>query len=104
MVNNSAQAVAKSKSSNGGRANEKDLTIETYIADHRLKIVISDSGAGISKEHLEKIFEPLFSTKSFGVGLGLPIVKGILEQHSGDIEIESTLNVGTKVTLSLPLN
>ena len=51
---------------------------------------------------LSKIYEPLFSTKSFGVGLGMPTVKQIMEQHGGGIEIESEEGRGTTVTLWLP--
>jgi len=52
---------------------------------------------------LARIFEPLFSTKSFGVGLGLPTVKQIMEQHGGDIEITSGEGQGTRVLLWLPV-
>jgi signal transduction histidine kinase len=52
---------------------------------------------------LEKIFEPLYSTKSFGVGLGLPTVRQIMEQHGGGIEIASEAGRGTDVSLWLPL-
>ena len=51
---------------------------------------------------LSRVFEPLFSTKGFGVGLGMPIVKQIMEQHGGGIEIVSEQGRGTGVTLWLP--
>ena len=49
-----------------------------------------------------QIFEPLFSTKGFGVGLGLPIVKDIIDKHNGNIIIKNNVNGGTKVTLAFP--
>ncbi len=52
---------------------------------------------------MEKIFEPLFSTKSFGVGLGIPIIKNIMEEHYGGIEIKSKIGQGTTVTLWLSI-
>jgi signal transduction histidine kinase len=51
---------------------------------------------------IDRLFEPLFSTKSFGVGLGLPIAKGIMEQHGGGVEISSQKDIGTTVVLWLP--
>jgi len=79
------------------------LIVESRIAENRIEICVSDDGEGIPQESLEKIFEPLYSTKSFGVGLGLPIVKGIMEQHSGGIEVENLVDMGTRFTLWLPL-
>ncbi|MCA9432253.1 MAG: hypothetical protein KC940_17205, partial [Candidatus Omnitrophica bacterium] len=52
---------------------------------------------------LEKVLEPLYSTKSFGVGLGLPIVSQIMEQHEGGLELKSEVGKGTTATLWLPL-
>jgi len=78
------------------------LCIKTQCNNKRIEIVISDTGTGIPEEIMEKIFEPLFSTKGFGVGLGMPVVKQIMEQHGGGIEIDSEEGKGTSVTLWLP--
>jgi len=82
---------------------EKTLTIETGITDSKLDICISDSGPGISDEELIKIFEPLYSTKVYGIGLGLPIVKQIIERHNGEVDIISKPGQGTSVHLKLPI-
>ena len=79
------------------------ISIETHINDKRVEILVRDVGSGMSKEIIEKIYEPLFSTKGFGVGLGMPTVKQIMEQHNGGIEISSDENKGTSVLLWLPL-
>jgi signal transduction histidine kinase len=63
---------------------------------------VADNGPGIPQDRLPKIFEPLFTTKSFGVGLGLPTVRQIVEQHGGTIDVESTVDVGTAFTIWLP--
>lgn len=68
----------------------------------QVEIDVIDNGVGIFEEHLEKIFEPLFSTKDFGVGLGMAIVKNIVAQHQGEIRIESNRGVGTTVSIRLP--
>jgi signal transduction histidine kinase len=72
-------------------------------ASSRLEIRVSDTGPGIPKDVRARVFEPLFSTKRYGVGLGLPIVKNIVEQHGGGIEIESQAGQGTTVILWLPV-
>ncbi|MDH3474525.1 MAG: ATP-binding protein, partial [Rhodospirillales bacterium] len=60
-------------------------------------------GPGIPAQDLDRVFEPLYSTKSFGVGLGLPLVRRITEQHDGDIEVESEPGRGTRFVIRLPL-
>ncbi|MBN1813865.1 MAG: HAMP domain-containing histidine kinase, partial [Anaerolineae bacterium] len=82
---------------------KKLLTVSTHVSGDRLKIQIKDTGNGIPDAGMDSLFEPLFSTRSFGVGLGLPIVKSIMEQHGGGIEINSQLDVGTTVVLWLPV-
>ena len=82
---------------NGGR-----LDVKITPDDECVKIEISDTGEGISKDHLEKIFEPYFSTKETGTGLGLAIVYKIIETHHGTITVESEKETGTKFTVRLP--
>jgi signal transduction histidine kinase len=86
-----------------GTARESSISVRTKVVAGRFQVVVSDTGAGIPPEVFPKIFEPLFSTKGFGIGLGLPTVKQIIEQHGGDIQIESSVGQGTTVTLWLPL-
>ena len=78
------------------------MLIETSQKNNRIEITVKDNGCGIPDELMDKIFEPLFSTKGFGVGLGMPTVKQIMQQHNGGIEIHSEVNVGTEITLWLP--
>lgn len=82
----------------------KRLRIETCQVSKRIEIAISDNGKGIDDETMENIFEPLFSTKTFGVGLGMPTVKHIMEQHGGGIEITSEKTKGTTIILWLPVS
>lgn len=63
---------------------------------------ISDNGSGISKENLKKIFDIYFTTKNNGTGMGLSIVRQIILQHNGTIDVESELNRGSKFTITLP--
>lgn len=67
-------------------------------------VLISDSGPGIPKENLGKLFEPLFTTKAKGIGLGLPITKSIIDQHGGTIEVQSPPGAGCTVIITLPLH
>jgi len=87
-----------------GSTNDNHLTIKSCIFKNRLEIRISDSGPGVPKEELQKIFEPLFSTKNFGLGLGLPIVKQIMEQHKGGFKImNNKKNNGATAIIWLPV-
>jgi signal transduction histidine kinase/CheY-like chemotaxis protein len=70
--------------------------------DTMAKVTVQDSGAGVSEEDMAHIFEPFFSTKKQGTGLGLAMVRGILSQHSGTVEIRSTVGVGTSVSMVWP--
>jgi signal transduction histidine kinase len=81
----------------------KQIVLRTGMADGELLLAIEDTGPGMAPETLARIFEPLFSTKSFGTGLGLPTVKQIVNQHGGTIAVDSEVGKGTCVTVRLPL-
>ncbi len=80
------------------------LIVSTRVAPNGPggEIRFKDHGEGIDHETLKKIFNPFFTTKEKGSGLGLPIVKSIIESHQGTIKIDSTLGQGTTVIISLP--
>jgi len=97
-VNNACQSML----GDGEQGKTRNLAVNTSNNKDEVIIQVIDSGSGISAENLEKIFEPMFSTRTFGVGLGLPVVKKVMEQHNGQVEIDSQLGKGTTVTLRLP--
>ncbi len=102
VVDNAFQALAATP----GATNEntpRAVTVTTRITEGRFELVFADNGPGIPGDVLPQVTEPLFSTKSFGTGLGLPTVKRIMEDHNGGIEIESEVGQGTRVVLWLPL-
>lgn len=80
-----------------------EITISAHQDKNRLKIVFQDNGKGMSEETKSKIFTPFFSTKEGGTGLGLGIVERIIQNHKGEIKVESTLRKGTIFTLSFPI-
>lgn len=78
------------------------LRVEAKSTKNHVEIIISDSGSGILPEQMDKIFNYYYTTKEKGVGLGLPIAHRIIEAHHGQLNIESRLGSGTKVTVVLP--
>ncbi len=78
------------------------LQIGTGASNGHAWVEIQDTGCGIPNENLEKIFQPLFTTKPRGIGLGLAITRGLVEQNGGNIEIGSQVGIGTRFKLSLP--
>jgi signal transduction histidine kinase len=82
------------------------LTVRTRLIEEELvEIKVIDTGRGIPKEHRERVFEPFFTTKEEwqGRGLGLSVAFRIIEQHNGSIVIDSELEKGTEVTVTLPI-
>lgn len=92
LVRNSQQAMP-----DGGQ-----IDIQTSSADDRVTLAVIDTGKGMDERARKKAFEPFFSTKSNGSGLGLPTVRKIIEAHGGTIACESELGRGTKFTIELP--
>ena len=78
------------------------LSVIARAEDHRVHVKISDTGVGMDAEALERVFEPYFSTKTGGTGLGLPIAKRNVELTGGTIAVTSERDRGTTVELSLP--
>jgi signal transduction histidine kinase len=78
------------------------LTIDGAATDSELVIRVADTGVGMDEEALARVFEPYFSTKTSGTGLGLPIARRNIELSGGSIEVVSSKGAGTSVTLKLP--
>ncbi len=99
LLENACQALTESEHD----CTQATVALSASVIDGRLAISVTDNGPGIPEDIRERIFDPLFSTKSFGVGLGLPLVRQVVEQHGGEIAVDTNLDEGTTVTLSLPL-
>lgn len=81
---------------------EPELKIYFQILENTIKIHVKDNGSGIPNHIFERIFEPKFTTKDSGKGLGLAMVKNIVKAHKGNISVETELNKGTIFTVELP--
>lgn len=90
---------------NAGHAIEGkgEIYIKTYNQNDGVVAEVQDTGKGIPKDKLQRIFEPGYTTKSSGMGLGLSLVQQMIEEHQGKIEVESTVNVGTTFRIILPV-
>ncbi len=87
----------------GTQGDDARATVETAIQRDRLLIRVHDSGCGIDRETMDKIFELLYTTEGFGLGLGLPVVDPLTGQLGGRVTIQSEPPRGTTATLWLPL-
>ena len=93
IINNAVDALKEKK--------DKWIKISTNKNAGKIQITVTDNGKGFSEEQAKNLFQPFFTTKANGTGLGLVIVKKILTRMQGEIKIESILNIGTTVTISL---
>jgi nitrogen fixation/metabolism regulation signal transduction histidine kinase len=94
LVKNSIQAIPED-------SEHPKIEVQVFSEGNNVKITVSDNGYGISEETKTKIFEPKFTTKSSGMGLGLAMVKNIVETYNGSITFTSELGVGTTFTVTL---
>lgn len=78
------------------------IIVRTESVDRGVRLSVADNGPGIAPDVLPRIFEPLFTTKSFGIGLGMPMVRQIVELHQGTITVDSTVGQGTTIQIWLP--
>lgn len=95
LITNALQAVPEEK--------EPRISLETLLLDNDVVLRLSDNGSGIPTELQPKIFEPNFTTKSGGMGLGLAMVKGIIQEFNGKIGFVSEPETGTTFTISIPV-
>ena len=81
------------------------ITISTGVEGRNVWVEVADTGAGIAQENLQRIFDPFFTTKPVGkgTGLGLSLSYGIVQKHSGRMEVHSELGVGTRFRVTLPI-
>jgi nitrogen fixation/metabolism regulation signal transduction histidine kinase len=82
--------------------NQGEIKIIARQEKESLKLEIEDTGMGMNQDLVDRIFDPYFSTKDVGTGLGLPIAKKIVESHGGKIEVFSRENKGTRISIDLP--
>jgi signal transduction histidine kinase len=94
IISNAVQAM----NSKGG-----ELNIDAGLEDDYISLFFKDNGCGIPAENIEKIYEPLFTTKPKGIGLGLAISRRLVEQNGGKIDVASQVGQGTTFTVKLPL-
>ncbi|MBV7508943.1 hypothetical protein KW850_27450 [Bacillus sp. sid0103] len=94
LINNAIQSMVESG----------NITIRLVKVENKAVVEVSDVGVGIEEADLKNIFNPFYTTKSDGTGLGLPICQKIIQDHGGTIEVTSILNQGTSFTIRFPLN
>jgi signal transduction histidine kinase len=112
LVVNACQAMTTQRSVTGalshgpatGGLKTRVLTISAIRKGKEIAIAVKDTGMGIPPENLGKLFEPLFTTKPKGIGLGLAVSKKLVEANSGRIEVQSELGKGSTFTVFLPID
>jgi nitrogen fixation/metabolism regulation signal transduction histidine kinase len=86
---------------NARQAHARNVTVAVGQRDGRVEIVVADDGDGISPEHLSRVFEPRFSTRTSGSGLGLAISRGLVSGWGGEMIVRSELGKGTEMSIAL---
>lgn len=104
LVSNAVEAmVGKGSERVAGLVQDPCIEIATRFADGNIEIAVTDNGPGISEDNFKKILEPLFTTKSFGIGLGLSAVEKILQLHGGGLRVTSVLGHGATFVAWFPV-
>lgn len=93
LVLNSIQAMAQ-----GG-----ELNVSTVASEDMLRLSITDTGCGMTEDQVKNVFEPFYTTKSQGLGLGMSFASKIIEMHGGEVYVESHVNRGTSISIALPV-
>ena len=96
LVKNAMQAMPEDRA-------KPSITISTYIESDMVKISVQDNGCGMTEDQMSKIFEPYYTTKSSGTGLGLTVLFKIMKQHGGDVTVHSNLGEGSEFILQIPV-
>lgn len=96
LVRNALQAIKDDST-------ERKVRIFTYLDGNDVKLSVSDTGCGISNQAMERIFEPYYTTKASGTGLGLTNIFKIMKEHSGEVTVQSEVDKGSTFTLTIPV-
>jgi two-component system, NtrC family, nitrogen regulation sensor histidine kinase NtrY len=96
LVKNAIQAIPKNQA-------DKNILVAIKKVENQVIISVQDNGVGIAEDTVAKIFEPKFTTKSSGMGLGLGIIKNIIENYNGTITFDTQLGIGTTFRVTLPI-
>ncbi|MCP4269595.1 MAG: PAS domain-containing protein [Candidatus Brocadiaceae bacterium] len=94
ILKNSFEAMPK-----GGK-----ISISTRLKDNNVVVYITDTGSGISKDDIQRVFDPFYSAKINGTGLGLALTQKTVEGHGGEVVCKSTINKGTTIIIALPID
>jgi nitrogen fixation/metabolism regulation signal transduction histidine kinase len=86
-----------------GEKPDPRITVETHVQHDQVALTICDNGHGFPDHLMARLFEPYATTKPKGTGLGLPIVKKIVEEHQGSIRVENKPEGGARISVSLPI-
>ena len=103
LLNNACEALANMQEQDMPKGHRHTITITTLRRDEMASIRVADNGPGMPADVLQRVREPLFTTKSFGTGLGIPAVEQIVKQHGGHLDIASDVGKGAVFTINLPL-
>ena len=96
LVKNAMQAMPEDRK-------DPCITVSTYMDSDMVKLSVSDNGCGMTEEQMSKIFEPYYTTKSSGTGLGLTVLFKIMKQHGGDVTVHSVYGEGSEFILQIPV-